>query len=214
MTLKNKKVLITAGPTWVAIDKVRVISNVASGTTGILLAKEADRLGCKVTLILGPVGEADLKKAIKIKRFHYFDELHSLIRRELRTKKYDVVIHSAAVSDYKPKQLFFGKIKSSTKGLSLELEKTIKIVDKIKKYGPRVLLTIFKLELGLSKKEMLRRARGTMKIAKADLAVVNTFSKQSPYKALAIDKRRVFFMVSSKQALAKKLLSLISAKIN
>lgn len=197
-----------------AIDKVRVISNIASGTTGILLAEEADRLGCDVTLILGPVGDVDLKKKINVKRFHYFDELHSLIRRELKTKEYDIAIHSAAVSDYRPKQSFFAKIQSSAKGLNLELEKTVKIVDKIKKYAPRVFLTIFKLELDLGQKEMLRRARNTMQSARADLAVVNTFSKRSHYKALAVDRSRIFFQVSSKQVLVKKLLNLISTKIS
>ena len=50
MKLKNKRVLITAGPTWVKIDKVRVISNTASGKTGLLFADAFKRLGSKVTL--------------------------------------------------------------------------------------------------------------------------------------------------------------------
>ena len=52
--LKNKKVLITAGPTWVPIDNVRVISNTATGETGILLSEKLKNLGAKVTLLLGP----------------------------------------------------------------------------------------------------------------------------------------------------------------
>jgi phosphopantothenoylcysteine decarboxylase/phosphopantothenate--cysteine ligase len=83
--IERKKILITAGPTWVPIDKVRVISNIASGETGILLAKEADRLGLDVTLILGPIGSR-FKKTIGVKRFHHFDELHGLIKRELKNK--------------------------------------------------------------------------------------------------------------------------------
>ena len=54
MSLKNKRILITAGPTWVAIDSVRVISNIATGETGILLAKRLSLQGAKVTLALGP----------------------------------------------------------------------------------------------------------------------------------------------------------------
>ena len=71
MVLKNKNILITAGPTWVPIDRVRVISNIATGKTGILLAKSANKLGAKVTLVLGPVGEVGLEKEINVKRFYF-----------------------------------------------------------------------------------------------------------------------------------------------
>lgn len=208
--LKHKNILITAGPTWVPIDKVRVISNIATGQTGILLAKKAKQLGANVTLILGPVGNVSLNKSINLRRFIYFDELHSLIRQELNKKKYDIVIHSAAVSDYKPKKAFSDKIKSNLKNFTLDLETTVKIVDKIKKYSPRVFLTIFKLELNLPKNIMIQRARQTLKESKADLAVVNTFSENNSYRAIVINKDRIFFETGSKEKLAKKILEIIS----
>ena len=214
MSLKNKKVLITAGPTWVPLDKVRVISNIASAKTGILLAELARELRADVTLILGPVGEVSLKKSINIRRFHYFDELQRLIKRELTKRKYDIVIHSAAVSDYKPKRLFSKKISSNKRNLSLELETTVKIVDKIKKYLPDVFLVIFKLELNLSKSKMIKKARMTMRSARADLAVANTFSNRHPYKALIIDRSKVFYETNSKKELTKRLLRLVSSKIS
>ena len=52
--LKNKKILITAGPTWIPIDKVRVITNIFKGRLGIIIAKEAIKRKAKVTLLLGP----------------------------------------------------------------------------------------------------------------------------------------------------------------
>ncbi|MBL7131170.1 MAG: phosphopantothenoylcysteine decarboxylase [Candidatus Omnitrophica bacterium] len=212
--MKGKKILITAGPTWVPIDKVRIISNIATGKTGMLLAKQANKLGAKATLILGPVGEVSLNKSISIRHFCYFDELQGLIRKELKTKKYDIVIHSAAVSDYKPKKEFSEKIKSNLKDLTLELETTVKIVDKIKKYAPRIFLTIFKLELNLSKNKMLARARKTMQEAKADLTIVNTFSNRCPYEALIIDRSKIFYHTHSKEKLTERLLQLISLKLN
>ncbi len=196
------------------IDKVRVISNIASGKTGILLANRAKKLGAKVTLILGPVGAEGLDKNINIKHFHYFDDLKSLIKNELSKCKYDIVIHSAAVSDYKPKKEFAKKIKSDIKDFTLEFETTVKIVDKIKKYAPKTFLTIFKLELNISKEKMIQRARETMKGSKADLAIVNTFSNKVLYEALVIDNSRIFCQTRSKEELTKKLLFLISSRFN
>lgn len=205
MSLKGKKILITAGPTWVAIDHVRVISNIATGETGIRLAEEARARGAKVTLILGPVGSIHLHRSITVQRFCYFNQLHSLIRAEMKRTKYDIVIHSAAVSDYKPRKAFDSKIKSNIKNFSLELESTVKIVDKIKRYDPRVFLVIFKLELGIPRNQMIARARTLMRESRADVAVVNTFSRWGAYKALVIDQNKTFFQVRFKEDLARNL---------
>jgi phosphopantothenoylcysteine decarboxylase/phosphopantothenate--cysteine ligase len=211
MKIRGKSIFITAGPTWVPIDKVRVISNRATGKTGIILAKKLSRVGAKVTLLLGPVGQVKLNPKIGIKRYSFFDELEILLKKELLTKKYDVVIHSAAVSDYKLKNKFTGKIKSGIKSLRLDLGPTFKIIDRIKKYSPRVFLVMFKLELGISQSAMINNARKAMHNAKADLCVVNTFSKNK-YKALIIDEDRVFCVTNSKEQLAKKLLEVISSQ--
>ena len=209
MSLKNKKILITAGPTWVPIDKVRVISNIATGKTGILLANQAISLGAKVTLIIGPIGEINnLSKSVKIRQFFYFDQLDKLIKQELKEKKYDIVIHSAAVSDYKPKNFFYDKISSDIKNLSLDLESTVKIADKIKKYSSEIFLVIFKLELGITKNQMIERARKTMLEASADLAVANTISK-GKYIAYIINKDKIFGTFKNKENLANGLLKLI-----
>ena len=66
MGFKNKKILITAGPTWIAVDSVRVISNTASGETGQLLADRLAREGAKVTLVLGPVPNRLKNKKVKV----------------------------------------------------------------------------------------------------------------------------------------------------
>lgn len=190
------------------IDHVRVISNIATGKTGIRLAEEAHQRGARVTLLLGPVGEVSLFRSISVKRFCYFDQLHDLIRRELKRTRYDIVIHSAAVSDYKPRKAFPNKIKSNRKNFSLELESTVKIADKIKRYDPAVFLVIFKLELGAARSQMIARARALMRQSRADLAVVNTFSCACPYRAFVIDFRKEWCCVQSKEALVKRLFRL------
>ena len=130
--LKNKRILITAGPTWVAIDKVRVLSNIATGETGIVLAKALSRQGAKVTMILGPCGVCSLDKKIKVLRFNYFDEFKKTLFKELKSVKYDCLIHSAAVSDYRPKEIYRGKIGSNLKSLDIKLEPLPKIINLIK----------------------------------------------------------------------------------
>jgi len=208
MSLKNKRILITAGPTWVAIDKVRVISNIASAKTGIILANKMAALGAEVTLLLGPVGEARLGKKINVKRYSFFDELDSLLKKELSQKKYDAVIHSAAVSDYRPKNIFCGKVKSGRDNFNLALKPTFKIVDRLKKYSPGTLLVMFKLEFGNLGDKLINSARRAMQRAAADLCVVNTFSKNK-YKAVIIDRNKVLDKASSREELAGKLLGLI-----
>lgn len=212
MLFKNKRILISAGPTWVPIDKVRVISNIATAKTGIILANKANRLGAKVTLVLGPVGEVSVNKKINIKRYRFFKELHNLIKKELSAKRYDIVMHSAAVSDYRPKRIFNSKIKSGVNNLRLDLEPTPKIADIIKKCSPYVLLVIFKLEIGASQEEMLKNARKAMQSAGADLCVANTFFKDK-YKALIIDRDKILCRADSKEKLTTKLLDVISGRL-
>ncbi|HQO38768.1 MAG TPA: phosphopantothenoylcysteine decarboxylase, partial [Candidatus Omnitrophota bacterium] len=98
MSLKGKRILITAGPTWVSLDPVRVISNTASGETGRRLAYACAQAGARVTLLLGPGESPAPDRRICVRRFRFFEELDRSLRSELR-KKYDAVVHSAAVSD-------------------------------------------------------------------------------------------------------------------
>lgn len=177
MTLKDKRILITAGPTWVPIDPVRVISNTASGETGILLAEKLNDRGAKVTLLLGPTGNCSLNKKIKLRRFRFFDELKKAVKCELASKKYDVVIHSSAVSDYRPVKKNAHKIVSGIRNLELRLVPTEKIIDGIKKIDSKVLLVGFKFQPGADKNSLIRGANTLMLRSGADLIVANTVKK-------------------------------------
>ena len=94
------RVLITCGATWTPIDDVRVISNVSSGEMGHLIARAFRSYGAFVTIIEGPVTHTLVDKEIKIIKYRFFDELARVLSQEL-LKKYDVIIHAAAVSDFK-----------------------------------------------------------------------------------------------------------------
>ncbi len=184
--LKGKKVLITAGPTWVPIDNVRVISNTATGKTGILLAENLARQGAKVTLLLGPVGICCLNKSIRLINFKFFDELSSLLKSELK-KHYDIVIHSAAVSDYRPDAISRKKLNSKNAVLNLTLKQTPKLIDSLRKASPRALLAGFKFEPDLTGKKLINKAAGLIKRAQLDLVVANT-TRNKRYTAYLVSK--------------------------
>ena len=213
MNLSNKRVLITAGPTWVPIDSVRVISNVATGQTGVLLAEELSKIGLRVTLVLGPgeygqrlPAQAGLDKRIKTIRFKFFAELRSRLKKELKAKSYDLIIHSAAVSDFRPQAAIKGKL-SSDKTYNLKLVPLPKIVNDIKRLCPLAKLVLFKLEAGVSDRELIRRSRRALRENRADLLVANKIEPH--YKAYIIDENSLHSQADSKPRLIRELIQLI-----
>ena len=209
--LKKKKVLITAGPSWVAIDDVRVISNISTGELGVLLAQQAARFGAKVDLFLGPVQSRVLAKKIKHFRFVYFDELLDLIQKRLKKTNYDIIFHAAAVSDYIFKGVR-GKISSEKKYLTLKLRRAPKIIKTIRRLNPKAFLVMFKLESGISDQILFKRSATAAKSAGADLVVANIF-KNKRYKGFILDHDRLLAKADSRQELAKKLFAILKQKI-
>lgn len=204
MDLKNKKVLITAGPTWVPIDSVRVISNIATGETGILLAKELTKQGSRVTLVLGPIAFNNAGKNIRVIRFSFFDQLKRIITEEITARKYDIVIHTAAVSDYKPAIKYYKKIKSGINNLKIILKPAPKIIDCIKKIRPGVFLVGFKFEPDTGIKKLFNQARKLMQRSKLDLTVANTISANK-YKAYVLSKHKGLGPFLDKSSLVRSL---------
>lgn len=143
--LRGKKVVITAGPTYEAIDPVRFIGNHSTGKMGICLAEIAAKRGAHVTLILGPTLLKPQNNAINIKNVVSAAEMHQAFNEE--AINLDIAIFSAAVSDYKPEKTAPQKIKKKTDDLQIILIKTIDIAaafGKIKK--PNQLSVGFALE--------------------------------------------------------------------
>ncbi|MCM8795620.1 MAG: phosphopantothenoylcysteine decarboxylase [Candidatus Omnitrophica bacterium] len=204
MAIRDKKILITAGPTWVPIDKVRVISNIATGETGILLARQLQRRGGKVTLFLGPVNLCRIPKKIRLIRFKFFDELKNKIIQELRSHRYDVIIHNAAVSDFAPLP-YRDKI-ASKKEFSLRLRPLPKIITYIRRLAPQAKLIMFKLESGISQNVLIKRAKQAKDKANADLIIANILN---PYRALIVNRENKVILVRSKNELINRLTKLI-----
>lgn len=204
MILRNKKVLITAGPTSVAIDQVRVISNLATGETGILLAEALAKKGAKVTLLLG-VNSCCLNKKIKVVPFRFFDELENKLKHELKNSKYDIVVHSAAVSDYRPLQYYREKVASGIKKWHLTLIPTPKLITLIKKISPWSLLIGFKYDYGANKNILIHNAKRLMCNTTADMVVANTVQKGN-YAAYIIKPEKIEGIFRSKNILVRRLL--------
>ncbi len=185
---KNKKILVTAGPTWVAVDRVRVMTSRFSGETGLRFARHFKNLGAQVTLLMGP-GRAKFLASdwqeMTIHQFFYYDELATLLDQEVKKTNYDIIIHSSAVSDYKVQNQKNGKIASGINDLQLNLTPTAKLVDKLRIDAPNAFLVKFKLQVGLSKEELWSIAENSLKASNADLIVANDLDQMDGENHLA-----------------------------
>jgi len=169
--LHKKRILMTAGPTVEYIDPVRVVTNLSTGRTGVLLASELVSAGAKVTLVYGP-GTAEPPKGAKVIPVRTSKEMFDAVKKEMK-KKFDIVILAAAASDYTVERYNHSKIKSYKKSLVIKLKQAPKIIDQIKKLQKDVFLVGFKAETNLSKKKLELEARKKMKEARADLMIAN-----------------------------------------
>ena len=122
LPLKNKKVLITAGPTYEAIDPVRFIGNHSSGKMGFSLAREAAELGAKVTLITGPTAQIISHPNVLIVHVVSTLEMFDAVKEYYLNT--DIAIAAAAVADYKPETQVLQKIKKKADFLTLNLVPT------------------------------------------------------------------------------------------
>lgn len=198
-TLKNKKVLMTAGPTIEHIDPVRVITNQSSGKTGVSLAFELISAGAKVTLVYGP-GEEKPPKGAKIINVLSSKEMHAAVKLELK-KKFDIVIMAAAVADYVPTFQSKKKIKSSKLSMNISLKKAPKIIDQIKKYQKDLFLVGFKAETNLTKTQLIKSAEKKLKESSADMIIANDIGT-SRYKKNP-QKNQIIIVDSEKNIVSK-----------
>lgn len=190
---QNRKMLVTAGSTATPIDRVRILTNIFRGRTGENIARAAAGAGWQVTLLSSAPNAKDVSDhpALKRRRYRTFDELAALMETEIVNNRYDAIIHSAAVSDFrvarvhtigdggrlKPLQAVgaaAAKIPSNHDRLFLELVPTYKLIDCIRHpWGFQGKLVKFKLQAGMSDDELLEVARKSLAHSKADLIVAN-----------------------------------------
>ncbi len=192
--LAGKKVLITAGPTVEPIDPIRVITNTSTGKTGVLLAAELISAGCKVTLVYGP-GVEDPPRGARVIPVRTVGEMFSATTKELKARKFDVVILSAAAADYtvQPQK---SKIKSTKKDLTIRLQKAPKIIDHVKKLQKDTFLVGFKAEANVSRQKLVESAKKRLRESKADMIIANDvgtrYAKNTNYnEVLIVDDSKI-----------------------
>lgn len=126
--LAGKKVLITAGPTQEAIDPVRFISNHSTGKMGYALAATARKLGAEVTLVSGPTSLPDPAQ-VNCVRVKSAQQMYEAVHAHLDQQ--DILIMSAAVGDYRPKEVAKEKIKKKGDEMVLTLVRTQDILSSV-----------------------------------------------------------------------------------
>jgi phosphopantothenoylcysteine decarboxylase/phosphopantothenate--cysteine ligase len=172
MPLYGKTVLVTAGPTYEAIDPVRFIGNHSSGLMGFEIANHAAQLGAEVIYITGPTHYKTDHSRIKIIPVVSAQEMYTQVH--LYFNSVDVAILSAAVADYKPINQATSKIKKASPTLSLELEKTKDILASLGTIKSNQLLVGFALETN----DEIANAIKKLKSKNLDLIVLNSLNDE------------------------------------
>ncbi|WP_282192558.1 bifunctional phosphopantothenoylcysteine decarboxylase/phosphopantothenate--cysteine ligase CoaBC [Romboutsia ilealis] len=170
--LKGKSIIVTAGPTVESIDPMRYITNRSTGKMGYSIAKEAIERGADVTLITGPTNltpPQNLKKLVKIESAK---DMYEAVLENLDEN--DVVIKSAAVADYKPKNYSNKKIKKSDDDLIIELDRNKDIAQEIGKIKNNKILVGFAAETN----DLIQNASLKIKKKNLDFIVANDLTKE------------------------------------
>ncbi|PTM03176.1 MAG: bifunctional phosphopantothenoylcysteine decarboxylase/phosphopantothenate--cysteine ligase CoaBC [Bacteroidetes bacterium] len=216
LPLYNKKVIITAGPTYEAIDPVRFIGNHSSGKMGFEIAKAAANLGAEVVLITGPTHQQVNNDHVKVIPVVSASDMYDAVHAHFENT--DVAILSAAVADYKPKFVANKKIKKKDNTLILELEKTKDILASLGKSKKKQLLVGFALETN----NELENAIKKLKNKNLDLIVLNSLSDKgagfggntNKVTLITSEENITNYDLKSKAEVAKDILSEILKLIN
>lgn len=188
LPLKGKKILITAGPTYEAIDPVRFIGNHSSGKMGYNIAECAANMGATVILVSGPTHCTLENNLIKIIPVVSAQEMYLACHKYF--ENVDVAIAAAAVADYKPKQVALQKIKKAGENFAIELEKTKDILESLGKIKGNQFLIGFALET----ENEIENAKLKIQKKNLDLIVLNSLQDEgagfgkSTNKVTFIDK--------------------------
>ena len=209
LPLKGKKLLITAGPTYEAIDPVRFIGNHSSGKMGFDIALSAANFGASVILVSGPTNCKVSNPLIKVISVISAEEMYVACHQFYADV--DVAIAAAAVADYKPKNVAQQKIKKAADNFTIELEKTKDILASLGEQKKNQFLIGFALET----ENEIENAKLKIQKKNLDLIVLNSLQDQGAgfgkptNKVTFIDK---FFNIEpmelkSKEAVADDILN-------
>ena len=170
MPLLGTKMMVTAGPTYEPLDPVRYIGNYSSGKMGYAIANEAALQGAEVILISGPADDLAIHPGVTLVQTKTADEMHNACLRHF--EDCNILVMAAAVADYKPKHTAEGKIKKEKEITSIELVKTVDILESLGKKKSNQILVGFALETD----NELSNAKEKIKKKNLDAIVLNSLA--------------------------------------
>jgi len=214
LPLKGKKILITAGPTYEAIDPVRFIGNHSTGKMGFDIALAAANLGAEVILVSGPTHLQIKHSLINLIRVNSADEMYDACHQYF--DHVNVAIAAAAVADYKPKNVASQKIKKTDATFTIELEKNKDILLSLGQIKKKQFLIGFALET----ENEIENAKSKIEKKNLDLIVLNSLNDKGAgfghptNKVTFIDKDFNIFEnpLKSKELVAVDIVNLIVKK--
>jgi phosphopantothenoylcysteine decarboxylase/phosphopantothenate--cysteine ligase len=213
LPLKGKRILITAGPTYEAIDPVRFIGNHSSGKMGFEIAQSAANLGASVILVSGPTHCKIHHPLVQLIPVVSAQEMYDACHQYYPNA--DVAIAAAAVADYRPKTIALQKIKKTATDFTIELEKTKDILASLGESKKKQFLIGFALET----ENEIENAK--LKIQKKNLDLIVLNSLQDDGAGFGKNTNKVTFIDSafhiepmdlkSKEAVADDILNKVIA---
>ncbi len=219
--LSEKNILVTSGGTMEYIDPIRVITNLSSGKMGNAIIKHSLELGANVTHIVGnftTVPFSSNSSNLETIKVNTSDEMYTRVISEISSKKFDIVIFAAAVTDFKLLQIHKKKIPSQiSHSINLELVPTKKIIDEIKLIDKNIFLVGFKAYFDVSNTYLINKAKKKLKECNADIVVANDVGRintkiGSDYNEVFIVTQKepvVHLKVQTKDSIANKLFEII-----
>ncbi|MCW8803941.1 MAG: bifunctional phosphopantothenoylcysteine decarboxylase/phosphopantothenate--cysteine ligase CoaBC [Ignavibacteriaceae bacterium] len=195
MDLEDKKILVSAGPTYEDIDPVRFIGNRSSGKLGYAIAKAAYLRGADVTLISGPSSQYSYPEIKKIK-VRSASEMEKAVKKEI--DKNNLLIMSAAVSDFRPLKTVPSKIKKVKGLMDLKLQLNQDILSSIKTKKTKV------IGFALETQNELSNAKKKLKEKNLDMIVLNSPGKESGFE---VDTNKVTIIKQNGRTIRLPLLS-------
>ncbi len=216
LPLKGKKIMLTAGPTYEAIDPVRFIGNHSSGKMGFELAKLAADLGAEVTLISGPssqkINHSLVSRIDVVSAEQMYTEAHKYFGSS------DIAILSAAVADYTPVETATQKIKKKDSSLEITLRATKDILASLGQIKTEQFLVGFALETD----NEVANAKGKLERKNLDMIVLNSLQDKGAGFATDTNKITIIdpsnkvieYPLKSKAQVASDILEAIQERIN
>jgi len=217
-SLQDKKILVSAGATYEAIDPVRGITNRSSGKTGVEIAREAFIRGAKVTMLCGKM-DVSVPSIFREVKVESTEEMQGELKNLLKNQ--DIFISAAAISDFIPEKSIQANVDkiSSDNDIILKFKRAPKIINSVKKINPDIFLVGFKAEYKVSEEQLIDSARRKMKESSADIMIANDVAIKGggfgsdKNEIIIIDEDVFSVPLTSKREISQRILDRIIEKI-